>query len=375
MKLLLTVASLAVSYGGPAVSVFSLGRALARAGVKVGLWTPDQSVRNIQDAGDVEVLAGPWAQAIRKFGDVDVLHDNGIWLPHNHALAVAARARRVARVASPRGMLAPWALDHKALKKKVAWWCYQKRDLVSASVLHATSEAEGADIERLRLGPRVVVIPNGVFWGEMPAPSAPRCVNGGRTALFLGRLYPVKGLPLLIDAWAKVRPPGWRLVLAGPDEQGHKAELEALIEQSRLGDVVTFAGSVAGKDKTELLNGAELFVLPSLSESFGMAIAEALAAGKPVLTTTATPWSSLATEGCGWQAPPTVEGIAAGLATATALAPGELHQMGLRGSAFAAREFNWDSLSTRFIQLYEDALRSSSYRSEQISTHWAHAPR
>ena len=288
MKVLLTVASLAVSYGGPAVSVFSLGRALARVGCKVGVWAPDQSIREVSPTDDIELLAGPWDRSLRTFGDVDVLHDNGIWLPHNHALAAVARASRVARVTSPRGMLAPWALNHKALKKKLAWWFYQKRDLASANMLHATSEAEGADIERLALGPRVVVIPNGVFWGDMPAPRASPCVNGRRTALFLGRLYPVKGLPLLIDAWAKVRPPGWRLVLAGPDEQGHKAELEALIEKSGLGDVVTFTGSVAGKDKAELLSGAELFVLPSLSESFGMAIAEALAAGKPVLTTTAT---------------------------------------------------------------------------------------
>lgn len=355
MKILIAVTSVSVAYGGPAVTNVALARALAKAGHTVGLWTPDDSVR--ADAG-FQALSGPLDQAIGRFGVADVVHDNGIWLPHNHAIAQHARAARIARVVSPQGMLAPWAMQHKGFKKRLAWRLYQRRDLVDADAIHATSESEAADIQRLGLGAPVVTIPSGVFTGEMSPPhrSARRESAGQRVALFLGRLYPVKGLPLLIEAWARLRPGGWTLVLAGPDEEGHKARLESLIRQANLEDVISFAGPVSGEAKASLLQEADLFVLPSLSESFGLVVAEALAAGVPVITTTATPWSALVAEGCGWIAPPTVDGIAVALGTATALDRADLRRMGEIGHAFAHREFNWSRLVERHIALYEQAL-------------------
>lgn len=359
MRVFLSVASLSLEYGGPAVSVLALGRALDVAGVEVGLWAPDGSARAIETVGGVEPLSGTLREAIASFGRIDILHDNGVWLPHNHAIAAAARSNQLARVVSVRGMLAPWALRHKGLKKQVAWRLYQRRDLLSGTALHATSEAEAGDLRRLVPGVPVITVPNGIFAGEMPLPELSSAVpSGRRIALSLGRLYPVKGLPLLIKAWARVRPPGWRLVLAGPDEQGHKAELEVLIRRFNLEDVVSFGGMVSGDAKAALLKDAELFLMPSLSESFGMAVAEALVAGVPVVTTTAAPWSAIVSEGCGWQTTPTLDGIANALAEATKLDAHQLSLMGKRGSAFVSREFNWSNLAGRFIDLYERALGS-----------------
>src|SRR5262249_11505939 len=138
-----------------------------------------------------------------------------------------------------------------------------------------------------------------------------KVTNGGgqKTALFLGRIHPKKGLPMLIEAWGQVRPRGWKLQIAGPDEAGHRREVGRAGMATRLTDVVQFLGPVEPWAKEAVYFGADLFVLPTYSESFGMAVAEALAHGLAVLTTTGAPWPALAKEGCGWQVEPTVEDI------------------------------------------------------------------
>src|SRR5262249_47631347 len=149
-----------------------------------------------------------------------------------------------------------------------------------------------------------------------------------RTALFLGRIYPVKGLPMLIDAWARVRPDGWVLKIAGPDEAGHRAQVENLIFAAGLGDKISFLGSVSHESKRSIFLEADLFVLPSHSESFGMALAEALAHGVPVLTTKAAPWEMLPKRDCGWWVDATIDGLTEGLRQATSRDSLTLHAMG-----------------------------------------------
>src|SRR5207248_3046583 len=134
-----------------------------------------------------------------------------------------------------------------------------------------------------------------------------------RTALFLGRIHPIKGLSLIIDAWAKLRPRKWQLQIAGPDEVGYRAELEKIVSAVSLSGAVHFSGPVHGEAKDRAFANADLFILPSFSESFGMVIGEALAHGVPVLTTTKTPWSKIAAEGCGWSVAPTSAGVLEGL--------------------------------------------------------------
>ena len=120
---------------------------------------------------------------------------------------------------------------------------------------------------------------------------------------------------MLIEAWVRLRPEGWRLRIAGPDEAGHRAEIEALVIRHRLAGVVSFLGPVEGKAKTDAYRTADLFILPTHSENFGMVVAEALSYGVPVLTTHGAPWSELETERCGWWVEPTVDGILSGLTT------------------------------------------------------------
>ena len=308
MKIFLAGTSFLPNYGGPAFSVSRLAVALTEAGAEVGLWAPDQSAAAtplLPAWSSVRRMTGTAAEALDSFGTTDLLHDNGIWLPHNHRLAELAAKRGIARVVSIRGMLEPWALNHKRWKKRIAWWFYQRRDLRRANCHHATADTEARSVQALGLGVAVCVVPNGIDL----APANPRLAgvggakvsrNGGKTALFLGRINPKKGLPMLIEAWARERPDGWLLKIAGPDEGGHRRQLENAVLAAGLDGVVSFIGPIAGQTKQSAFFEADLFVLPTYSENFGVAVAEALAHGLPVLTTTGAPWSMLPARGCGW---------------------------------------------------------------------------
>lgn len=354
MRVLITATSLRPAYGGPAFSVSRLAVALAAQGVETGLWAADGSAAGSGLApatAELQRLEGSLGDAARAFAP-DVVHDNGLWLAHNHGVATLTRELGLPRLVSTRGMLEPWAIRHKGLKKRLAWGLYQRRDLERASVLHTTAEVEAENLQAFGLGVPTVTIPNGVDLPEVPA--APLTRDGGaRTALFLGRLYPVKGLPMLIEAWARVRPPDWRLVIAGPDEAGHQAELERAVAAADLGGVVSLAGPVEGEAKAALLRGADVLVLPSHSESFGMVVAEALAHGTPVLTTTAVPWPALEQRGCGWRCAPTADAIAEALRAATACDAATLRTMGAAGREFVAETLGWDGIAAKFISLYQ----------------------
>jgi len=375
VKLFLAGTSLRPAYGGPAYSVSRLAMALTEAGVQVGLWAPDQSAATTQllpAESSVQRLTGTESEALESFGKPDVLHDNGIWLLHNHRLAEIAAKRGLPRMVSTRGMLEPWAMNHKRSKKRVAWWLYQRRDLKRARCHHTTAEAEANNLQRLGLGVPVCVIPNGVDVpevGRIAATTEVSKAGGGerKKALFLGRIYPVKGLPMLIEAWARVRPHGWILQIAGPDEAGHRAEVEQAVCAAGLAEIISFLGPLEGQAKRSALLAADLFVLPTHSESFGMAVAEALAHGLPVLTTTGAPWPMLSECGCGWWVDPTIDGIAGGLRQATSLDSAMLQAMGAKGRELVAAEFGWQRVAKQFLLVYENLMTYNKLGSAKFS--------
>jgi len=305
-----------------------------------------------------------WSAGIRKAttqasqqGQIDIFHDFGVWLPGNRVAASAAAGLGVPFISSTCGMLAPWALRHKAWKKKLAWWLYQRRDLSSARVLVATARPEVEHIRRLFPNKPVALVPNGV---ELP-PGNEKAESGKQkaeiqTVLFLGRIHPVKGLMNLIEAWSQVRPSGWRCVLAGPDEGGHRAELEAVLCRRGIVNDFTFAGMVDGDEKWRLLQGAALFVLPSFTENFGIAIAEALAAQVPVITTKGTPWEELVSRRCGWWVDLGVEPLVAALREATTLGDEQRRDMGRRGRRLVEEKYAWPKIGQDMKAVYEWVL-------------------
>jgi glycosyltransferase involved in cell wall biosynthesis len=360
MKVFLSVTSFKRSYGGPARSVSRLAEALVEMGVEIGAWAPDGSAIDTPYLGPdtrVRRLVGGVAEALAEFGAVDIIHDNGIWMPHNHKLATLAESRQVPRVVSTRGMVEPWALHHKWWKKRLAWFLYQKDDLRAAAAVHATASSELVQLKHLGFAAPVYVVPNGVDLPELPEVRASGD-DSVRTALFMGRVHPVKGLPLLVEAWRMVRPVGWRLRLVGPDEAGHRAEVESLVARAGLSGEWTFDGELEGPAKHEAFAAASLLVLPTHTESFGMVVAEALAHGVPVITTRGAPWERLPLEGCGWWTGISAAGLAGALAEAVQLAPDELREMGARGRRWMKRDFSWSFVGAGILRMYESVLAS-----------------
>jgi glycosyltransferase involved in cell wall biosynthesis len=318
----------------------------------------------------------------------DCVHIHGIWSPKLAMRFLQWRRQGIPCIVTVHGMLEPWALAHKRLKKQVAWHIYQKRLLNRASALHATSERESANLRQLGLKPPIVLIPWGI---DMPGAeekalnfkheilngrneeegNAPACHSKSkiqnlefspplRTALFVGRIYPVKGLPLLVDAWAKVRPAGWKMKIVGPDEAGHLAEVEALVRRAGLTEVFEFTGALQGEALRNAYEDANLFILPSYTENFGMVVAEALAHGLPVLTTQGAPWRLLEEERCGWWVPVSVDGIVAALDDSTRKSPEELSAMGGRGKTVVQERFAWDGIARQFLACYQWLLGGGS---------------
>ncbi|MEM8598284.1 MAG: glycosyltransferase [Bacteroidota bacterium] len=366
-----TLDSLSADQGGPSRSVSLLCAALARCGTDVQIVTsrlrPDEgpAVLPPPDLVPVHFAERPSAAAAfwggSAFAEVTeallerapaVLHDHGIWLPTNHLVSRLAQRTATPRVLSTRGMLTPWALQHKQGKKKVAWALYQHRDLEAVTLFHATSEAEAEGIRNLGFRQPIAVVPNGV---DVPAEArgAAHQPNGAkRRALFLSRLHSGKGLPDLFRAWAEVQPAGWELVVAGPDAEGHRAELERLIPSLGLEDDVQFLGPVEDEAKWAVYRSADFFVLPTHSENFGTVVAEALASAVPVLTTRGAPWQDLETHACGWWVDIGPDGVAAGLREAVACSDDERAAMGQRGRALVERDYSWTHVAEEMTAVY-----------------------
>jgi glycosyltransferase involved in cell wall biosynthesis len=161
---------------------------------------------------------------------------------------------------------------------------------------------------------------------------------------------------MLLRAWAQVRREGWHLVVCGPDDRGHRGTLERLAAQLGLTKQVSFKREADGREKAQLLAQSQLFILPSHSESFGLVVAEALAAAVPVVTTDQTPWTWLDAERCGWCVPVSTESLVGALQEATALPSSQLREMGERGRAIVSRSFSWDVVAERMVGVYRWAL-------------------
>jgi glycosyltransferase involved in cell wall biosynthesis len=175
------------------------------------------------------------------------------------------------------------------------------------------------------------------------------------TILYLGRIHPKKNVIPLVRAWALVtrRHPNARLVLAGPDDHGHRAEVERAIAEEALEASVSLPGRVVGEDKYRLLARATCLVLPSVTENFGNVVAEALARCVPAIASTGTPWSGLRDRACGWWIPPTIDELAGAIDRALSLDEATRAAMGARGRSWMIEEFTWPTVARAMRDLYD----------------------
>lgn len=364
------IAGLDPVYGGPSYSVPRLCEALAAAGAETMLFSVASEARGKGDAYDrgyrdcrfgwdyarIPVLRGlrnsrGLSRALQEAAlSADVIHNHGLWLMPNVRAGSAAAGGRTPLIISPRGMLAPAALAFSRLKKRAFWALLQGPATRGAACIHATSDQEYEEIRSFGLANPVAVIPNGIDLPEAPGrrmPPAPRVV------LSLGRVHPKKGLARLVRAWSKVEAscPDWRLKIAGPPEAGHDHELRVLAMALGL-TRVSIEGPIYGEAKTIAYQDADVFVLPTLNENFGLTVAEALAAGTPAISSKGAPWSGLEGEGCGWWIDQGVEPLAAALAHAMALPREALKGMGDKGREWMKLQFSWDRVAHDMLDLY-----------------------
>ncbi|HYA42048.1 MAG TPA: glycosyltransferase [Syntrophobacteraceae bacterium] len=285
----------------------------------------------------------------------DILHNHSLWMMPNVYPGWAVRGKSCRLVVSPRGTLSRWALKRSAWKKRIFWALLQGPAVRRASCFHATAEHEYEDIRSAGLrGQPICVIPNGIDVPEMKSkPAAP-----SRVLLFLGRIHPVKGIDMLLGAWAAVahRFPEWELRIAGPDNDGYLPKMQETAKELGLKRVV-FCGPLYGEAKQAAYQEADLYVLPTHTENFGVTVAESLAAGTPAIVSKGAPWSGLEENGAGWWIEIGVDPLVACLENALSRSPGELTSMGRAGREWMMRNYSWPKIGRMMHMTYRWLLK------------------
>lgn len=281
-----------------------------------------------------------------------IVHINGIWSPQNWGFQKAAQELGIKVVLSPHGMLEPWILAHNPWKKKLGLFLYQNKAIRSAEHLHATALMEKESIRKLGYTNHLTIIPNGIDVREVKKKKES---YGSKKIIFLSRIHPKKGIELLLEAWRVTNTQGWTLEIAGNGDANY---VESLTRSANDIKNVHFVGAKYGEEKWNFLRSADIMVLPTHSENFGIVIAEALAVGLPVITTKGTPWEDLNLHKCGWWIDLSVANLSSTLTTVFLKGTNELKELGANGINLIQDKYNIEQIGIDVKKLYEKILNN-----------------
>ena len=385
MKVLMVTPYLGPVYGGPANSVVALAKELGKR--RVGL---DLISTNANGQENLDVQLGSWIEkesyrvqyfprlnlsnytisfALSKWlknhvKGYDLVHTNGVFSYPILPAHCLCRRLGIPYIRTPRGMLEPWALAHKAWKKKYFFSHIEKPALQDASALHALAAPEAMNLQRLGLTSPISIIPNGIEREEFEHVPGPAeflekfpSAKGRKMILFLGRINPKKGLDILAEAFAKVkeRYPNVVLTIAGPDDGQYSADVKRNFSELGSRDDVIFTGMIEKSLKKSALSAASLFVLPSYSEGFSMSVLEGMASGLPCVIS----------KGCNFpeageaNAALVVEADTESITNAMKRCledPVFANELGERARKFVFEHYTWEKAAKKMVELYEAVL-------------------
>ncbi|MGG6263579.1 glycosyltransferase [Leptolyngbya sp. AN03gr2] len=389
MKILHVIPSLSPSMGGPPQVAMNLVWALQQLGVEAEIMTTNHdgateldvpvnqrvNYRFREDGATVPVWFMPFKRpALKEFlfspaatswlwqhiPNYDVLDNHYLFCYAPTCAAAIARWYHVPYTVRTMGQLTPWALAQRRVKKQVYSALIERHNLDRAAAIHCTASSEVEDVRNFGIKSPTLTLPLGV--------NSMREIKDARSKLhqkyqipqqtpiilFLSRLHPKKRPELLLRSLYSLAAQGsqFHVIFAGDGDPAYVRKLRELAESLELNDRITFAGLVLGEPKHCLLQGADLFVLPSFSENFGIAVAEAMSARLPVVV---TPGIQIAPEIEAADAGLVVEGAVEPLAWAIEqllVQPTLREKLGNNGHQLAQERYSWSAIAQQLIPAY-----------------------
>lgn len=391
LNVLQIVPSISLVYGGPSQMVRGLSAALSHH-AKVTIITTDSNGDVDETPLDVplgqaipedgyeviyfrcspfrrykfstELLNWLWANAHR----YDIAHIHALFSPVSTLAATVCRWQKLPYIMRPLGTLDPADLQKKKHIKKVYASLLERPNLAGAAAIHFTSELEAKVSERFGVSTPGKVIPLGVALPELPSRTASQTAIRERfnipaerpLVLFMSRVDPKKGFDLLLPALDKLHQDGqpfhFLLCGANPQDRAYETSIREQIKSADWASCATIVGFVSGALKAQILSAADVFVLPSYYENFGIAVAEAMAAKIPVVISDQVHiWPVIEQSESGWVVPTTVTAL--GEALGEALEKGEMRsQRGQNAQRCAQENYSWDAIAQRMITTYQQLL-------------------
>lgn len=390
MKILHVIPTLSPMAGGPTEVAIHLVKELNSLGAKAEILTTDDDGSNRLivpfenptiyrgvpvrffkriDPRLKEFIISPSAVSwmIKHLKDYDMLDIHYLFSFVPLMARSIARRRKLSYTVRTMGQLSPWALQQSKIKKRLFFSLQEFRNLLAADGLHSTSRAEEADIRAFGLPNNVINLPLGVSRPDI-IPNASGLMRTKYNIpadrfvlLFLSRLHYKKRPDLAIEILREVKAShNVHLILAGNGDKVYENQLKQLVSNSGIMENVTFTGFVSGYEKDILLQGADLFILPSFSENFGIAVAEAIAGGTPAIITPDVQIAEYISE---YQAGILAKGTRTDFASAISSCisePVQLELMRVNGLRLVNDVFNWNKIAGKLLVSYQEILRHRS---------------